>query len=136
MNEKVHVLAGHFATERDAVNYSEEQWEPEPDQSVSDEECSAWEDRNPHWALRDELGVDFLDHDFIETISGPRRYHYLNKMLVDPDAIGRIKSIAGETANTLVLVFDGAFGGFEYELQMPQTMVYCGEYECDLSRLT
>ncbi len=35
---KLHVFAGTFASREEACLYTEEQWEPEPDDSVSDEE--------------------------------------------------------------------------------------------------
>jgi hypothetical protein len=34
--------------------------QPEPDESVSDEEYEVWENRNPTWQLRADLDVDYL----------------------------------------------------------------------------
>jgi len=62
----VHILAGNFADRDSATQYSEEQWAPEPPESASDEEYKAWEDDNPRWAMREDLGIEYLDHDFID----------------------------------------------------------------------
>ncbi len=40
-------------------------WEPEPDDSVSDEEYDAWERRNPRWCFCEDIGLK-LDQDFVE----------------------------------------------------------------------
>jgi hypothetical protein len=77
MNDHLHVFAGAFASRDDACMYTEVQWEPEPDSSVSDEDYRAWEDRNPSWRMKADLGDPYLDSDFIETIDGPDRFDYL-----------------------------------------------------------
>src|SRR5690348_10308557 len=112
MNDYVHVFVGSFANREEACAYTEPQWEPEPDESVSDEEYSAWEERNPIWQMRSELGHPYLDSDFIETIDGSDRYEYLARLLTDSDGIDRIRKIAGGEDNILVLIFAEALGGF------------------------
>ncbi|MEM9537734.1 MAG: hypothetical protein AAGA40_18930, partial [Cyanobacteria bacterium P01_E01_bin.45] len=81
---KLQVFVGKFASREDACQHTEEQWEPEPSDTATDEYYAAWEDRNPIWPFSDELGV-WLDHDFIETIDGSDRYDYLNSYLTNPD---------------------------------------------------
>src|SRR6187200_3270783 len=108
MNESVHVFVGRFANTEAARAYTEQQWEPEPDDSASDEEYEAWEDRNPSWKLREDIAPIYLSPDFIETVTSHDRYEYLAKLLTDSAAAARIHAADGN-ANTLVLVFSGAF---------------------------
>lgn len=133
MPHYVHVYAGHFGSEEKACLYAREQWEPEPAPSVSDTEYSAWENRNPSWAMRDELQVAYLDSDFIETICGRRDgapgldWPYLESMLSDEDA-GRCRAIAPPEADTFILIFHEALGGFDAALKPPASVSYCGRY--------
>lgn len=127
--DAVHVFVGQFPTRAAACGYTEAQWEPEPDESASDEDYEAWEERNPHWALRTDLGV-YLDSDFIETIDGDERYSYIERMLDDESAISQIRRKAPEGANICVLIFREALGGFAAELKSTDKLTYCGEYAC------
>jgi hypothetical protein len=124
---KLHVFAGTFSSRDEACLHSEPQWEPEPDDTVSDEDYAAWEDRNPIWALRDELGVG-LDSDFIETIDGDNRYEYLGGYLVNADDLDAIRTAAGDS-NILVLVFPDALHRPDAEFRSTSRMVYCGSYD-------
>jgi hypothetical protein len=127
MSDTVHVFVGSFSSRDAACLYSEAQWEPEPDETVSDEEYEAWEERNPSWALRNDLDV-YLDSDFIETIYGTERYSYLATLLVDQKAIEDNKKMAAENANTLVLISKNALGGFPATMKSTERLTYCGEY--------
>jgi hypothetical protein len=132
MNDRVHVFVGWFETRDAACTYTEAQWEPEPPETVSDEEDRAWEDRNPHWQMRSDLGGPYLDSDFIETIDGADRYEYLSKLLTDPGAVDSIRASAGRDANMLVLIFAEALGGFQAEIKSTSRLTYCGEFSCKL----
>ena len=134
MIKTVHVFAGRFTNRDAACRYTEAQWEPEPDESASDEEYVAWENRNPIWPMKIDLGIVFLDSDFIETIFGDGRYDYLNGTLLDEQAINRIKATAGSDSNVLVLIFDEALGGFESEVKSTPSLTYCGQFDCELGR--
>lgn len=114
MNDRVHVFVGAFDSRDAACKYTEEQWEPEPDETVSDQEYRAWEDRNPSWPMRSELGGPYLDSDCIETIDGADRYDYLSGMLTDHGATDRIRALAGDNENILVLIFSEAIGSVFY----------------------
>src|SRR5436190_21636780 len=89
MTRTVHVFSGTFASREKACQYSEEQWErPAPDDSWSEEDYAAWEERNPTWLLRRDLrtppgaaGFD-LDPDFVETIFGSDKIDYLGSQSV------------------------------------------------------
>lgn len=133
MNESVHVFVGRFADRQDACAYTEPQWEPEPDDSVSDEEYEEWEERNPSWKLRDHLGPEYLTPDFIETITDADRFDYLARLVGDSAAAARLKEEAG-AANTLVLVFSGAFGERPPKVRSTPFLTYLGEFACDLKR--
>lgn len=132
MNDHVHVFVGVFASREDACAYTESQWEPEPDDSVSDEEYQAWEDRNPSWQMKADLGNPYLDSDFIETIDGPDRLNYLAKLLTEPEAIGRVRAIVGLDHNVIVLIFSEALGGFAAEMKSTPLLKYCGQFQCQL----
>jgi hypothetical protein len=135
MRDTVYVFVGAFDSRDAACQYSEQQWEPEPDVSASDQEYAAWEGRNPTWRLRSDLNCDYLRGDFVETITGDDRYDYLQRMLTKPDSIATIKDRAGGEANTLVLIFGAAFDGRRASMASTPTLSYCGAYPCDLSRL-
>ena len=129
----LHVFAAAFETHESALAFGRPQWEPEPGEDVSDEDYAAWEDRNPQWAMKAELGVRYLDSDFVEVIwngdGGPRSaLAYLSSRLAAADA-GAVGNIMPASASTLLLVDDQAFGGFGAERRSTASMVYCGSYE-------
>lgn len=129
----VHVFAGQFPSHAEACLYSEGQWEPEPDDSASDEAYEAWENRNPHWQLKNDLGCQYLLSDFVETVYGTEIFAYLRTLLKDPQAATAIEQQAGPDCNTLVLVFSLAFAEFpEPTLASTPVLRYCGRYECEL----
>ncbi len=132
MNDHVHVFVGAFASRDDACTYTEAQWEPEPDDSVSDEAYRAWVDRNPSWQMRSDLGDPYLDSDFIETIDGPDRFDYLAGLLTEPDAIERIREYVSHSDNVVVLVFAEALGGFAGIMKSTPRLKYCGQFACQL----
>ena len=126
----VYIFAGHFKDREEACSYSESQWEPEPDQSVSDEEYSEWEDRNPTHKLKKNIS-SYLDEDFIETVEVD--YQYLSNFNLGEENIAKVKVLANE-ANYFVLVFNDALDGFKLESQPESNSIltYCGHYECTL----
>ncbi|TWU22365.1 hypothetical protein Pla52o_34210 [Novipirellula galeiformis] len=128
MAGKLHVFTGSFPSRADACLYTEAQWEPKPDDSVSDEEYAAWEDRNPVWGFRNDLGDAYLDSDFIETIDGHRRYKYLETYLVNDGDLNVVQSAVPD-ANILLLVFPNALGGFDATLRSTSKLSYCGEFD-------
>lgn len=125
MSQQLHVFVGHFASHEDAARYALPQWEPEPGEDVSDEEYSAWEDRNPVWALRADLQTG-LDPDFVEVIHGDDRYDSLNGYLIDPSDIKPVREAGG---NTVVLVFPAALHDRTATLTSTPELTYCGAYD-------
>ena len=112
-----------------ATRYSEEQWEtPKPDDSWSEAEALAWEDRNPTWMLMDDLRVDHMDSDFIETIFGPDKIDYLETQLKLPVDRERMRSEIPADADTLVLIMSVAFDGKKVRLTSTPSLHYHGEY--------
>jgi hypothetical protein len=126
-----HVFLATFASEAEAVAFSEKQWEPEPGEDASDEEYKAWEDRNPSWPMRAELGFTYLDGDFVETIwradgeSSGVNWHYLASLLA-PDDVAKCRGQAPHGSNTLIIIHTGALGGFDFAFRSTPTMTYCG----------
>ncbi len=131
MDHFVYIFAGVFETRESACAYTEEQWEREPGAEFSDEEYAAWEERNPTWLLRAELGV-YLDSDFIETIWGEGRYEYLGTILTEPNAVKSISALTGTDDNTMVLIFDEALGDFAAKMPSTSKLRYCGKFACQL----
>lgn len=130
MDDRIHVFVGSFENRDAACEYTQEQWETPLDDSASEEEHDAWEERNPSWQLLSDLGIDYLSPDFIETIDDDDRYEYLGKMLTEDDAIDRIRTLAGDKDNILVLIFSEALGGFPAEMKSTPRLKYCGEFSC------
>ncbi|MGF1522875.1 MAG: hypothetical protein ACFBSF_11225 [Leptolyngbyaceae cyanobacterium] len=124
---KLHVFAASFASREEACLYTEEQWEPEPGDDVSDDEYAAWENRNPTWGLADDLNID-LDPDFIETIDGDECYDYLRGYLVNTTDLDTVRQAAGD-ANTLVLIFPNALHDRSVMLASTSQMTYCGAFD-------
>jgi hypothetical protein len=133
---RVHVFTGEFAHREAACEYSEAQWEPEPDESISDEEYRRWEDRNPTWQMKSDLGGLYLDSDFIETVMSDEVdwYKYLGGYLTEPDAAARVLGGIDPRANTLVSIFEEALGGHPLNSPMKSTakLAYCGYFACKL----
>lgn len=123
----IHVFVGTFADRDTAYLYTQEQWQPEPDEGVSDEEYSAWEDANPSWAFRSDLGI-YLDSDFVEERFGDDRFDHLWAEIADLAAIESLREQYAATTNTLVMVGSCALGGFPAELKSTPRLLYCGEY--------
>lgn len=120
----VHVFAGKFRDRDEACNYSQEQWD-----ELASETC------DPHWPMRTDLGIEYLDHDFIETTDdsdGINRYDYLRTMLRNPQDIERIRQEAGPEANILVLIFEQALGGFGVTIRSTPRLTYCGAFPARL----
>jgi len=126
-DKHVYVFCGKFEDRETAYLYSEKQWEPEPDESVSDQEYELWEQRNPTHKLKQNID-SYLDTDFIETVAID--FNYLSQYLCN-ESIERIKTFINN-ANILVLVFEDALGGFvlKHEPVSNDQLTYCGKYHC------
>lgn len=129
MTLNVHVFSGIFESRDEALLYSEAQWEPEPSADASELAFDAWEARNPMWQLKRELDV-YLDSDFIETIHGAHLFSYLSEFLLDATEVDTIRTSIALEANTLILIFDQALGGFPARLSSTARLYYLGEYRC------
>jgi hypothetical protein len=125
---KVHAFLGTFESLTHALLYTEAQWEPEPPAEASDDTYRAWEDRNPTWAMRSDLGITYLDGDFIETV-GTERVAYLSEHLAHATDLDLIQACTPPDANVLVLIFEEALGGFECKLSSTIRLSYCGRYD-------
>lgn len=64
-----HLFGANFASDEEAKLYAFEQWEPEPPETATEAEYSAWEDRNPTSRMADELEFR-IDSDFVELPGG------------------------------------------------------------------
>ena len=130
MTETLHVFSGVFGSRENACRYSEQQWErPAPDDSWSQVEYSAWEDRNPTWLLRQDLTVENLDPDFIETIFGSDKMHYLASQLTSEADRQKLFSEIPQQTDTLILIMSAAFDGKKASLSSTPKLRYHGEYD-------
>ena len=125
---KMYVFAGEVTDRADACLYSEPQWEPEPDDSVSDEEYFAWEARNPVHKLKENID-SYLDSDFIETVTID--CDYLSSLNISNKDIEILSEALLPNFNYMVLVFEDALGGAELNSPPSSSDVlhYCGCYE-------
>lgn len=128
-NSNIHVFTALFATHDEAVGFGRPQWEPEPGDEASDEEYSAWEDRNPVWPLKAELGC-FIDGDFVEVIwkNGDNPdWLYLASRLNRT----QVATIQGQTkvANTLILIDQTAIGGSPLKFAHGSKLTYHGAHK-------
>lgn len=126
----VYVFSGRFKSIDEACLYSQAQWEPEPNELVSDEEYSEWEERNPTHELRKNI-PGYLDEDFIETVA--MSFNYLSDIGMNESDIAKVLNKANGS-NILVLVYEKALGGFnlKYEPVSNSNFFYCGHYKCKL----
>ncbi|SCB62060.1 hypothetical protein GA0061105_1315 [Rhizobium aethiopicum] len=128
-NPYIHVFTAHFATNDEASTFGHPHWEPEPGQDASDEEYSAWEDRNPIWPLKSELGCS-IDSDFIEIVwksdQEPDWDYLLSRLDLKQVEVIRRQT---ETANTLVLIDQTAIGDERLEFQSTARLNYHGRHE-------
>ena len=124
---KIHVFAGQFTSRDEACSYTEQQWEPEPDESATDDVYEQWEQRNPTWGLSDDLEIG-LDPDFIETIDGKNRFKYLSGYLINDHDINAIQESADST-NILVLIFADAVHDRNAEFRSTSKLKYCGSFD-------
>jgi hypothetical protein len=125
----VHIFLGAFESLAHALPYTEAQWEPEPPAEASDESYRVWEERNPTWAMRSELGIAHLDADFIETIGRAEGNAYLSEHLAHSTDLDLIRAHTPPDANVLVVIFEEALGGFECKLSSTARLSYCGRYD-------
>lgn len=123
----VHVFIGEFKNRHEAISYSQMYWDPEPDDSVSDEEYSEWENNNPKWRLRDDLGVQ-LESAFIETITDDA-LKYLSAILDSDVLVTKIKPTIKDSKPTLVLIYDKALPDGNTRLNNTTKLNYYGKHK-------
>ncbi|QEG22010.1 hypothetical protein [Mariniblastus fucicola] len=132
MKNKLHIFAVNFQSRKHACKYTEAKWEPEPDDSASDEEFEEWEERNPIWELEFDLnGEGFLDSDSIETVTGKTRLAYVTSHL---KSATDIESVENDSTgmNTFVLIFPGALhslGGYKCKMKDTSQLKYLGAFK-------
>ena len=126
---EVHVFTALFENTEAAFAFAHPHWEPEPDEHVSDEDYAAWEDRNPIWPLKEELGGVRMDSDFVEVIWKPGLmpdWDLLKSRLRAADLFESRED--GARVNTFVLIDRAAFGDVDLELHSTANLIYCGCY--------
>ena len=118
-----------FESKEAAFAFAHPHWEPEPDEHASDEDYAAWEDRNPIWPMKEELGGLRMDSDFVEVIWKPGPvpdWDYLKSRLHAADVLGIKEDTA--SANTFVLIDQTAFGNTKPDLRSTAKLSYRGCY--------
>lgn len=127
----VHIFRGDFGGVENARRYTQESWQPEPPETATDEEYSEWENNNPRWAMRDDLGLS-LDSDFIETIESEGAVDYLKTMLAPQVVDDELASHITAPADTLVLIFREAISGDDAAVESCGPLSYLGQFACKL----
>jgi hypothetical protein len=128
----VHIFTGRFGSEARARAYCEQQW-PASDHPIHNLAYIVWEDHASFWPIREELKARYLDGSFIETIwsRGDDRpgvdWDYLETLL-SRDDVARCRAKTEPQADTLILIYQEALGGFNLELPAPTMIAYCGRY--------
>jgi len=120
MAQTLHVFSGKFGSREEACQYSEEQWVHGSD--------------DPIWLLRQDLPVEFLSPDFIETIFGDDKLEYLKSQLVRDADKQKLCLEIPERADTLVLIMSAAFDGKRVLLSSTPRLQYHGEFPWKLGR--
>lgn len=125
----VHIFVGEFENREDATCYTQGKWEPEPDDSATDEEYNEWEERNPIWQMRDDLNC-YLDSDFIETITDEFKLEYFNGLVKNESTTSQYSELLSSQKSALILIFDLALHESEKNIEMKSTdrMKYIGKY--------
>jgi hypothetical protein len=78
--------------------------------------------------MRSDLGITYLNADFIETVEGAECTAYLSEHLAHSTDLDLIRARTPPNANVLVLIFDEALGGFECTVSSTVRLSYCGQY--------
>lgn len=132
MGQTVHVFGIKPGSKGEEVGYAHPYWEPEPDDSATDEEYNAWEDRNPIWGLCEDLDC-YLDSDFVEYLGDEEGnfWEYLAGYVTDDRDLDKIRE-ALVACREFVLIFDSALGGFDANLRETEGALYAGEFACSL----
>lgn len=130
-NTKVHIFVGRFPDIETAELYTQEQWEPEPDESVSDEVYQAWEDGNPKWQMSADLDA-YLDSDFIETLPSEGVIEYLKTMISGDAVDSKIAEKIESPDDVVVLIFQQALYESSEKLGSTPRLQYLGEFPCTL----
>lgn len=122
----VHVFVGSFPDRRAATAYTGDRRGGGPDAPPSGRPDPGAEPGRS--SLRDDLRSARLDPRYVQTIHGPERWDYLAGLLVDEDAIDRIRAMTGSNDNVLVLVLEEAFRGEAVALRSTPVLTYCGAW--------
>jgi hypothetical protein len=115
-----HLFIAFFETSEQLVEFAEERWEPEPDENSSEQEHAAWSDRNPAWALEDELGY-YMDSDFVEYHHGKAKLNYVLQEVESEQEREYIRSAVLESHNSFIIVgIDSIYGDKRAETKGPK----------------
>lgn len=132
---KLHLFIANFTDKNSLFQFAEEQWEPEPDDSISDEEYYEWEERNPSWKLKDEIQF-YMDSDFIEYYFGKDELGYILSLIKSEEQKEQVKSSFSEGYNSFIVIGENAIYGDmkstdKSRLISPEStknLVYLGEF--------
>lgn len=129
----VHIFIGEFENRDNATSYTQGRWEPEPDESATDEQYSKWEERNPIWKMRDDLNC-YLDSDFIETITDEIKLKYFGGLVKNDSLTRQYSKLLSNQKSALILIFDSALHESEKDIKMKSTerMEYIGKFPTEI----
>ncbi|TDK31262.1 hypothetical protein E2F50_20170 [Rhizobium deserti] len=127
-NSSIHVFTALFESSEEAFAFAHPHWEPEPGDDASDEEYAAWEDRNPVWPMKVELGYR-IESDFVGVVwsrGDQPDWQYLASRL----NAAQVAAIMGQTtsANCLVLIDQAAIKDERVEFKPTGSLTYHGSF--------
>lgn len=107
--QRIHLFRGEFASEEAANRY-----------------CFLEPDGNHPQELTRDLPGAFIDVAWVEVHVGPAAQDVLR--MLEKRAKREAKRSSTETGNTLVLIYEDAFGGFPYQLNDTPRLDYLGSW--------
>ncbi|NES80968.1 MAG: hypothetical protein F6K10_05930 [Moorea sp. SIO2B7] len=118
MKVPLHIYSALFENEDAAFEFSAEIYDDNGDASSK---------------LWTEIGVNWLDHDFLETIYGEDRFAYLKTLLNKPEDVDIIANNCEPNHNTLFLVF-GIESNKNYNPSATQNLKFIGTFTASFER--
>ncbi|SEL83674.1 hypothetical protein SAMN05216214_1305 [Atopomonas hussainii] len=137
MFHSFYLFAGKFKNEAEAQEFAFEQWEPEPSTDASDSDYEAWEERNPSWRLKQELGF-YMDSDFVELATD---LAYIGSLIQSKDEQCILNNKSSENFSHYIIVGTKSIYGDlrttpnEKHLREPEStesLVYLGKFNTEI----
>ncbi len=121
----VYLFGSHFGSRDKANAFCDRDWGNAPDDEDSEEVWKAWEENFPKWPLKDELGIVYLDEDYVEIHFGPEVPTRFDESI---EIDGPLAQSIAARYDTPVVLGHESLGGFEVELKSSPRFEYLGAF--------